>query len=104
LKARGAECLAIDPQADLNEVPEAERNDLPFRLVTQAAEAFEGADAAVLITEWPEFRALDWPSLAARMRRPLLIDTKNFLAKEFQPIANAIRFWPGHAEAREGLP
>ena len=31
-----------------------------------ALEALEGADAAVLVTEWPEFAELDWAALAER--------------------------------------
>jgi UDPglucose 6-dehydrogenase len=42
-------------------------------------EALEGADAAVLVTEWPEFARLDWTAAAAVMRRPLLIDGRNFI-------------------------
>ena len=43
-----------------------------------AAEALDGADAAVLVTEWPEFAELDWAALRERMataagrRRPQL--------------------------------
>jgi UDPglucose 6-dehydrogenase len=47
-----------------------------------ALEALEGADAAVLVTEWPEFATLDWAAAAARMARPLLIDGRNFLDSE----------------------
>jgi UDPglucose 6-dehydrogenase len=42
-------------------------------------EALEGADAAVLVTEWPEFARLDWAAAAAAMARPLLIDGRNFV-------------------------
>jgi UDPglucose 6-dehydrogenase len=46
-----------------------------------AAEAMAGADAVVVCTEWPEFRALDWPALVATLRRPLVIDATRFLEK-----------------------
>ena len=29
-----------------------------------------GADAVLLLTEWQQFRQLDWPALAALMRPP----------------------------------
>ena len=35
------------------------------------AEAIEGADAVVLVTEWPEFGELDFAEVAAAMRGPL---------------------------------
>ncbi len=41
--------------------------------------ALEGADAAVLVTEWPEFAHLDWALLGAKMANPLLVDGRNFL-------------------------
>jgi UDPglucose 6-dehydrogenase len=44
-----------------------------------AMEALDGADAAVLVTEWPEFAELDWAEVAKRMASPLLIDGRNFL-------------------------
>ena len=44
-----------------------------------ALEALDGADAAVLVTEWPEFAELDWAEAAKRMARPLLVDGRNFL-------------------------
>ena len=48
-------------------------------------EAVEGADAAVLVTEWPEFTRLDWAAAAAVMARPLLVDGRNFV----DPVAAA---------------
>ena len=47
-----------------------------------AEQALEGADAAILVTEWPEFAELDWASLAERMANPLVIDGRNFLDPE----------------------
>ena len=44
-----------------------------------ALEASEGADAVVLVTEWDEFKALDWAALAANMQGTLLIDGRNAL-------------------------
>ena len=38
-----------------------------------------GADAAILVTEWPEFAELDWEEMAQRMANPLLVDGRNFL-------------------------
>jgi UDPglucose 6-dehydrogenase len=44
-----------------------------------AMDALEAADAAVLVTEWPEFAELDWAAVAKRMANPLLVDGRNFL-------------------------
>ncbi|HVW45102.1 MAG TPA: UDP-glucose/GDP-mannose dehydrogenase family protein [Amycolatopsis sp.] len=39
----------------------------------------ECADAVVILTEWPEFRELDWSRMAAAARRPAVVDTRNLL-------------------------
>ena len=44
-----------------------------------AAGAIEGADAVVLVTEWPEFGELDWRALAQTMAGTLVVDGRNFL-------------------------
>ncbi|MEI6727694.1 MAG: UDP-glucose/GDP-mannose dehydrogenase family protein, partial [Actinomycetes bacterium] len=48
-------------------------------LCADAMEALGGADAAVIVTEWPEFARLDWTAAAKVMERPLLIDGRNFV-------------------------
>ena len=75
LQGEGAEVVAYDPVA-------AERaRDLlgSVTLAGSAIEALDGADAAVLVTEWPEFAGLDWAGAAKRMARPLIVDGRNFL-------------------------
>jgi UDPglucose 6-dehydrogenase len=45
-----------------------------FRQVASAGEAYHDADALVVATPWPEFRALDPAVLAASMRGKIVID------------------------------
>jgi UDPglucose 6-dehydrogenase len=78
LQGEGAEVVAHDPVA-----AEAARDLLDgVELRDSALEALDGADAAVLVTEWPEFAELDWSEAASRMARPLLIDGRNYLDPE----------------------
>jgi UDPglucose 6-dehydrogenase len=42
----------------------------------------KGADAVVLVTEWPEFAKLDWPEVAQAMRGDLIVDGRNALDVE----------------------
>jgi UDPglucose 6-dehydrogenase len=75
LQGEGAEVVAYDPVA-------SERAGQLLASVTltgSALEALEGADAAVLVTEWSEFAELDWADVARRMARPLIVDGRNFL-------------------------
>ena len=46
---------------------------------SSAADAIDGADALVLVTEWPEFGELDFGEVAAAMRGTLVVDGRNFL-------------------------
>ena len=52
------------------------------RICDSALDALDGADAAVLVTEWPEFAELDWAEVKRRMRVPLIVDGRNFLDRE----------------------
>jgi UDPglucose 6-dehydrogenase len=53
------------------------------RIADSALEALDGADAAVLVTEWPEFRELDWAGeVKRRMNVPLVVDGRNFLDRD----------------------
>jgi len=42
-----------------------------------AEAALEGADAALILTEWPEFRGLDWKALGQTMAAPVIVDLRN---------------------------
>ncbi len=75
LRGEGAEVVAYDPVAMENA-----RTLLPgVEMRETAQEALAESDAAVLVTEWSEFRDIDWAEAADRMRSPLLIDGRNFL-------------------------
>jgi len=75
LIAEGAIVTAHDPVA-----MDAARERLRgVELAGSAGEALEGADAAVLVTEWPEYLALDWAAAGATMARPVVIDGRNAL-------------------------
>jgi UDPglucose 6-dehydrogenase len=75
LQGEGAEVVAYDPVA-----AERAREMLgSVEMVDSALQALEGADAAVLVTEWREFAELDWREAAAKMARPFLVDGRNFL-------------------------
>jgi UDPglucose 6-dehydrogenase len=79
LAGEGAHVRAYDPVAGSN----AHDMLAGARITGSALEAVEGADAVVLVTEWPEFRELDWAGeVKSRMRVPLVVDGRNFLDRE----------------------
>jgi UDPglucose 6-dehydrogenase len=78
LESEGAKVIAYDPVAE-----ERARELLPkVEMADSALDALEGADAAVLVTEWPEFAELEWAEVAKRMSNPLIVDGRNFLDAE----------------------
>ena len=74
LLAEGCTVRAFDPAA----------KQLPASLAgatmsPDSRSALAGADAVVICTEWPEFKALPWAELLAAMRRPLVFDANRFV-------------------------
>src|SRR5689334_9905906 len=75
LQAAGAHVRAYDPVAE----GEARKLIRGVSFTESAMDAVAGADAVVLVTEWPEFAELDLGEVAAAMRGNLLVDGRNFL-------------------------
>jgi UDPglucose 6-dehydrogenase len=75
LQAAGAHVRAYDPVAET----EARKLIQGVDFKSSAAEAIDGADALVLVTEWPEFGELDFAEVAAAMHGTLVVDGRNFL-------------------------
>ncbi len=76
LTGKGARVRAYDPVASMEAQAELKNS---VKLCANPYEALEGADALVVGTGWPEFRALDFDKVKRIVRRPLIVDTKNLL-------------------------
>jgi UDPglucose 6-dehydrogenase len=74
LVGAGARVVAHDPKA----LPEARRR-FGDRLtyVEHRYDALAGADALVVLTEWQEYRVLDYDLVRSKMRRPVVVDARN---------------------------
>jgi UDPglucose 6-dehydrogenase len=72
LLERGARVKAHDPVA--MERFRKEHPSLEVLCCATAEEVAEGADALVLVTEWPEYRELGWEALAKSMRSAFVVD------------------------------
>src|SRR4051795_1343827 len=79
LQGEGAHVRVYDPVA-----AERAREILgDAQICDSALDTVEGADAVVLVTEWPEFRELDWEGeIKERVAKPLVVDGRNFLDRE----------------------
>jgi len=73
LMDQGATVRAYDPAA-LEEASRVLGGIIPCQNTYETA---KGADALVLVTEWNEFRNLDFTKLKSLMRRPILVDLRN---------------------------
>jgi len=51
-------------------------------LCEDAAEVADGCDALVLVTEWNEYRDLEWDLIAKKMRSPFVLDGRHALDRE----------------------
>jgi UDPglucose 6-dehydrogenase len=76
LLAEGAEVRAWDPIADARELLKG------AEICDTVAEAVRDADAAVIVTEWPELKELASAETRAAMARPLIVDGRNMLDPE----------------------
>jgi len=73
LLSEGAEVTAWDPIAD------GRAHLHGVEIASSALDAFDDADAAVVVTEWPELRELDWNAAGERMRTRVVVDGRNHL-------------------------
>ncbi|WP_084628386.1 UDP-glucose dehydrogenase family protein [Amycolatopsis nigrescens] len=71
LSAMGAELTAYDPAVG-GEIAGMTVVDDPYQVA-------KGADVLVVLTEWDEFRKLDWSYLAELMHGDAVVDTRNLL-------------------------
>ncbi|MBN9101481.1 MAG: UDP-glucose/GDP-mannose dehydrogenase family protein [Pseudonocardia sp.] len=74
LRAEGAELYGYDPACPVD-VPAT----AGITVVDEPLDMAKDAAALVVLTEWPQFRALDWTALAGVVEAPVVIDTRNLL-------------------------
>jgi UDPglucose 6-dehydrogenase len=73
LQDAGAQVRAYDPEG--MEQAKAVLDEVVY--CNDPYEAMKGADAAVIVTEWDDFRALDFDQAGALLRNRLLVDLRN---------------------------
>lgn len=70
----GATVSAFDPVATEN----AKKACLAsFETTDSALEAAKGADALLVVTEWPEFKGVDLQQLKSHLKQPIIFDGRN---------------------------
>ncbi len=77
--SEGASVIAYDPAA-MEETRKVYGDSI--RYAGNPYDACSGADALVLVTEWPEFRLVDFKLIAEAMRGKVLVDGRNIYDPE----------------------
>jgi UDPglucose 6-dehydrogenase len=96
LQADGATVVAYDPIAE----EEARKLIQGVEFAPSAMDCVEGADGVVLVTEWAEFKDLDWAHAATTMAGKLVIDGRNAL--DMQAITGAGLTYEGIGRSGDG--
>jgi UDPglucose 6-dehydrogenase len=78
LSSLGAEIRAYDPIA----IDNARKAYPHATYCTDPYQAADGADAVIIVTEWNEFKFLDFTRLKEIMRMPLVFDGRNMFDPE----------------------
>lgn len=100
LQQEGVQITAYDPQA-MGKI--AERFP-ELNCIADAYEVARGADALLIVTEWPEFRDLDWKRIHDSMARPLVLDGRNLLSSEEMTALGFEYFSVGRPKAVQAIP
>ncbi|AWV97469.1 UDP-glucose dehydrogenase family protein [Arcticibacterium luteifluviistationis] len=74
LRRAGAKVVVFDPEAMDNIKKEIGRK---VKYAKSMYEAIEGADALMIMTEWPEFRSPDFEKIGAALKNKVIFDGRN---------------------------
>ena len=75
LTMRSAHIQAYDPLAAQNAI----REFPTLQIAASVREALDSVDVAVIATDWPEFREIDWPEMRLSMRQAIIADGRRML-------------------------
>jgi len=75
LKEQGASVVAYDPHG-MASVPQYFDE---LELAASVTDAAKGTDAIILVTEWPEFKEINFRELKNSLKTPIIIDLRNIL-------------------------
>ena len=104
LLEEGAQLFIHDPKVaadqmarDLNQEPASQTDGLSgtgsWSEVGSVEDAVKGADAVLVLTEWQDYRQLNWQSLATCMRKPAWVFDARSVANPAQIKAAGLSLW-----------
>lgn len=83
----GAKVTAYDPIAAANA---AKRYEGRITITDSPEGAIKGADGALIATSWPQFQKMNWNTLAASMKQPVIFDGRQVIA--YDPAQHNFRY------------
>jgi len=96
LLEEGAQLAIYDPKVPAAQMAEdlgPAGQEGAWEAVGSPLEAVAGADAVLILTEWASFAALDWPQLAAPMRKPAWLFDARSIADLAAARAAGLNVW-----------
>jgi UDPglucose 6-dehydrogenase len=81
LTAAGAKIVAFDPEA-MENVKRYYGSNPNLGFADTSYKALAGADALIVVTEWPEFRTADFTKIKTALRAPVIFDGRNIYRPE----------------------
>jgi len=101
LLAKGAKVVVYDPAA-LKNAKKIFRNTIEY--ADSALECLRGAEAALIVTEWNEFKKLKPEDFKKVMKKPIIIDGRRIYdANEFRKIVTYKAIGLGQRSSNRGL-
>ena len=98
----GAELLVNDPKVTKNQIEkeigikELDIEEISYgkwEFVTDIYDASNGADAVILITDWDNYKNLNWEKISSLLRKPSWIfDTRGIISDDLLQKINS-NFW-----------
>ena len=99
LHSKGARLSAHDPKADMKEYS----GEPFFKFSGDPYKACQGSQALLLLTEWPEYKDLDYLKIKKSMALPFILDAKNHLDGEKLKELGFIYLQIGRGQLQEAL-
>ncbi|UOM37349.1 UDP-glucose/GDP-mannose dehydrogenase family protein [Acuticoccus sp. I52.16.1] len=94
----GARVTAFDPEG----MDEAKKHIADVTFAPSAPACLEGADLAVILTEWDQFRAFDLKTMAEGLKDRLLVDLRNIYTRDEAERAGLTYVSVGRPDAGSG--
>ena len=91
LTERGAAVVAYDPVA-MGEGQRCMSGWAGVEFALSAADAVQGADALIIVTEWKEFRSPDFDHLKRTLRHPVVFDGRNLFEPDLM-LAKGLEYY-----------